>query len=115
MIFTDEQSLLQKILTVLVLIVAIPLGVDYTLEMFGGPSNTAIMLISIIIVITVLSISVTEMSISSALKVAVLASILNFLLIDRGVFNPDEHWLEIIATFILIGVLNLFYEMMRGD
>ena len=113
--FSDDATILQKILIVLMMIIFVPIGINDTIERFGGASNTVIMLISIIIVMTVLSISLTEMSLYTALKVAFIASFLNYLLIDRGVFNPDEHWLEIIATFILIGVLNLFYDMMRGD
>ena len=113
--FSDDATILQKILIVLMMIIFVPIGVNDTIERFGGASNTVIMLISIIIVMTVLSISLTEMSLYTVLKVAFIASILNYLLIDRGVFNPDDHWLEIIATFILIGVLNLFYDMMKGD
>jgi hypothetical protein len=113
--FSDDATILQKTLIVLMMIVFVPIGVNDTIERFGGASNTVIMLISIIIVMTLLSISLTEMSLYTVLKVAFIASILNYLLIDRGVFNPDDHWLEIIATFILIGVLNLFYDMKKGD
>ena len=117
-IFSDDASLLQKIITVLVIILAVPIGVNETLERFGGASNTAIMLISIFMAIMVLSITFLDLSkinFYTVFKVSFTASIISFFLVELGFLNPEDHWLRIVGLFIMFGVFNHVFDEWKGN
>tara|TARA_Y100001968_G_scaffold63419_1_gene54194 strand:+ start:472 stop:831 length:360 start_codon:yes stop_codon:yes gene_type:complete len=110
-ISSDDASPMQRIILVLLIIIAIPIGVNDTVERFGGASNSVIILISLIMAMIILSISLSdEMSFYTVFKVAIIASIFSYLLVELGWLDPDDHWLTIIGAFIMFGVVNHFFD-----